>query len=204
MSTRARLLAGCLALASAALVATPIATRADIEGDVLISTEHGLRLELPRGWRATEVSAYPGVVVWISRTTPRVTLVVTVDPVVGPCSDPLRFCRADATDAADVLRLQLDAAGFQITAQTQSRAPELEYQVGGRFLRHAVIVEGDQVVSVLLAADSPSARAGQARIFERLVQSIRALPVPRREAPSQGPFEEPPAGALDEREPAPP
>jgi hypothetical protein len=169
------------AIALVALVASGAAARADIDGDTLVATEHGLRLELPRGWRATEVTAYPGVVVWLARTTPRVTIVVTVDPVVGPCSDPLRFCSRAPGDAADVLRAQLVTAGFEVTTQSQGRAPELEYQVGTRFLRHAVVVVDDQVVSVILAADSASARAGQGRAFERMLQSIRALaPAPRR------------------------
>ncbi len=154
---------------------------AEVEGDTLIATERGLRLELPRGWRASEVSAYPGVVVWLARTTPRVTVLVTVDPLVGPCRDPLRFCSAEG--AIDVLRTQLDAAGFQMTAQAQSRTPELEYQSGKRFLRQAVIVIGDQVVSVVLAADSPSVRAAQGRMFERLTQSVRAIAPPVRPKP---------------------
>lgn len=185
---RTSALAAVIAAAISTTIATVIATgalagaaRADIEGDTLISTEHGLRLELPRGWRASEVTAYPGVVVWLARTTPRVTILVTVDPVVGPCSDPLRFCEPSADAAVTVLRTQLDAAGFQITAQTQSRTPELEYQAGSRYLRHAVVVLNRQVVSIILAADSPSTRAAQGRMFERLTQTVRPLTVtPRR------------------------
>lgn len=174
---RPRLVAAALAVG---LAAAPGGARADIQGDLLLAPEHGLRIELPRAWRASEVSAYPGVVVRLSRTQPRVTMVVTVDPLVGPCSDPIRFCGPNADAAIDVLRLQLVAAGFEVTAQTQSRAPELEYQLGGRYLRHAVLVIDGQVVSVVLAADSPAVRAGQARAFERLTQSIRGLaPAPR-------------------------
>lgn len=166
-------LATALAVAIVVGDAGSRAVTAEVDGDTLIATEHGLRLELPRGWRASEVSAYPGVVVWLARTMPRVTILVTVDPLVGPCRDPLRFCSADG--AIDVLRTQLDAAGFQITAQAQSRTPELEYQVGKRFMRHAVMVIGDQVVSVVLAADSPAVRAAQGRMFERLTQNVRAI-----------------------------
>ncbi len=176
------------AIALAATVAAAIATvdvgrvAAEIDGDTLVATEHGLRLDLPRGWRASEVSAYPGVVVWLARTTPRVTIIVTVDPLVGPCRDPLRFCAAES--AIDVVRQQLDDAGFRITAQTQSRTPELEYQAGKRFLRHAVLVVGDQVVSVILAADSPANRAAQGRVFDRLTQTVRPLAAPPRRATS--------------------
>jgi hypothetical protein len=185
--------ARALVLVTALAAAPTTAARADIDGDTLISTEHGLRLELPRGWRATEVTPYPGIVVWMSRTTPRVTMIVTVDPVVGPCRDPLRFCDRDPDAAITVLRAQLGAAGFQITAQTQSRTPELEYQAGGRFLRHAAVVLDDRIVSVILAADSAQARAAQGRVFERVTQTVRALAlVPRRPT------------SVDEREAAPP
>ncbi|HVV85845.1 MAG TPA: hypothetical protein VHE35_22455 [Kofleriaceae bacterium] len=188
------LVTAAAAMAFALASAAPGARRAaaEIDGDQLVAPERGLRLELPRGWRASEVSAYPGIVVWLSRTQPHVTLLVTVDPVVGPCRDPLRFCDADPDAAINVLRQQLLAAGFQITAQEASRVPELDYQAGDRYLRHAVLVEGNQVVSVILAADSPALRAAQARVFERLALSIRALaPAPRRPAE-------------DEREIAPP
>ncbi len=192
--TRAFALAGVLAVACAAIARTPRPAAAEIDGDTLIATEHGLRLELPRGWRASETTAYPGIVIWLARTTPRVTILVTVDPLIGPCGDPLRFCDRDAGAAITVLRKQLDLAGFQITAQAQSRTPELEYQAGGRFLRHAVLVLGDQVVSVVLAADSPAVRAAQGRVFERLTQTVRTLAVvPRR-----------PVTSADEREAIPP
>lgn len=180
-------------LAAAVVISAGAApARADIDGDTLTSTPHGVRLELPRGWRASEVSVYPGVVVWLSRSSPRVTILVTVDPLVGPCDDPLRFC--SASGAIDVLRGQLDVAGFTVTAQAQSRTPELEYQAGGRFLRHAVLVVDDQVVSVVLAADSPTLRSAQRRVFERVVQTVRPLTVaPRRPLTSE-----------DEREVIPP
>ena len=69
-------------LAAAVVISAGAApARADIDGDTLTSTTHGVRLELPRGWRASEVSVYPGVVVWLSRSSPRVTILVTVDQV---------------------------------------------------------------------------------------------------------------------------
>jgi hypothetical protein len=191
---RARALVPAVAMAIAVALGAGAArpAAADIDGDVLIAPDRGLRLELPRGWRASEVSAYPGVVVWLSRTTPRITILVTVDPVVGPCRDPLRFCDRDADLAINVVRQQLDVAGFQVTAQAQSRTPELEYQAGNRFLRHAVLVIDDQVVSIILAADTAAIRAAQGRMFERLVTSVRPLAPPVRRPTSEDEREEVP------------
>ncbi len=174
-STIVRALALGLALAALA----PSTTSAEIDGDALVASDAGVWLELPRGWRASEFSAYPGVLVWLSRTTPRVNILVTVDEQ-APCRDPLRFCLGgDASASISVVRQQLEAAGFEITKQLVSRTPEIEYQAGRRFLRHATIVVGTRVVSVVMAADSPAVRAAQGRVFERMTQSVRALAPPR-------------------------
>lgn len=168
MSTTLSRLAVCALLA---LTARPAI--AEIDGDTLIDAARGVRLELPRGWRVTDVTPYPGVLARLSRTTPRVAILVTAD-AIAPCNAPGQFCDPDAGHAIAALVEQLSAAGFVVTAQEQSGTPEVEYEAGRRYLRQAVVVVGDQVVSVVLAADSPAVRAAQGRVFERLVQSVRS------------------------------
>lgn len=167
-------------LVACALIALAVArpATAEIDGDTLVDAGRGVRLELPRGWRATDVTPYPGVLAWLSRTTPRVAILVTADRI-DACDDPGRFCDRDASRAMATLVEQLSAAGFVVTAQEQSRTPEVEYEAGRRNLRQAVVVVGDQLVSVVLAADSPAVRAAQGRVFERLVQSVRSSTPPR-------------------------
>lgn len=165
-------------LAVAAVVALALPARADLEGNVLVSERHGVRVELPRGWRTTASSGYPGTLAWLSRSRPRVRIAIAVDAIAADCATGAVFCSHDPAAAAAALRAHLVAAGFEITAQEQTRTPELEYQGRRGFLRHAVIVVGDVVVSVILAADTPADRAAVARTFDRITQSVRPLPAP--------------------------
>ncbi len=153
----------------------PIATPADIDGASYVSEAYGLRATLPRGWRITESSGYPRSMVWMSRSKPRVRIALTIDPIAADCRGGAAFCNRDPAAAAAALRAHLVGAGFEITSQEQTRTPELEYQSGRSYLRHAVIVVGDSVVSVILAADSPGDRASMGRTFDRLTQSVRPL-----------------------------
>lgn len=161
-------------LASLALAAS-VPARADLEGETYTSDEHGVRAEVPRGWRVTQTSGYPRVLLVMSRSTPPARLLVTIDPIVPGCRSDLDavFCSADPGAAVAQLRDRLDAAGLTITAQTQSRTPELEYEANGRYVRQALIVVGDQVVSVILATQSSGARSSLRRVFDRLTQSVR-------------------------------
>lgn len=159
-------------IAALVLVAAPVT--AEIEGDSYVSDEFGVRAQLPRGWRITESSGYPRTLVWMSRSKPRVRMALVVDDIALECGAGVTFCSDDPTAAAASLRAQLVGAGFEITSQEQTRTPELEYQGKRSYLRHAVIIVGDSVVSVVLAADSPSDRAQVSRAFDRLTQSVRA------------------------------
>jgi len=155
--------------------------RAEVEDEILTSTEHGFRAELPRGWRVTEHSGYPGVVVWMSRTNPPVKILITADPIADDCRASSRlFCSLDPVQVAAALRAQLAATGFTVTPIEQSRTPEFEYDDGRRYLRQSVVVIGDRVITILLAAASASERLHQGRTFDRLTQSVRALPAAQR------------------------
>jgi hypothetical protein len=148
---------------------------ADIDGDSFVSEQHGVRAQLPRGWRITESSGYPRSLVWLSRSKPRVRIAIVVDPIADECGAGIAFCSPDPNAAAAALRAQLVGAGFEITSQEQTRTPELQYQGRRSYLRHAVIIVGDSVVSVILAADSAADRASVGRVFDRLTQSVRPL-----------------------------
>ncbi len=162
-------------LAAVAPGARPV--EADIDGDSFVSEAHGLRASLPRGWRITESSGYPRTLVWLSRSKPRVRIVLTVDPIAADCRSGAAFCNHDPIAAADVLSTHLTGAGFRVVSQQRTRTPELEYEIGRAYLRHAVIVVGDSLVSVILAADSPADRSSMARTFDRMVQSVRPLAI---------------------------
>lgn len=161
-------------IAALALLALAAPASAEIDGDSFVSEEHGVRAQLPRGWRITESSGYPRTMVWLSRSKPRVRMAIAIDPIADECGTGITFCSADPSAAAAALRAHLVSAGFEITSQEQTRTPELEYHGKKSYLRHAVIIVGDSVVSVVLAADSRADRAQVARVFDRLTQSIRS------------------------------
>lgn len=163
------------AFAIAATRSSP--ARADLDGETFTSEAAGVRAEVPRGWRVSESSGYPRVLLVMSRSTPPARLYLTIDPIVPGCRTELDavFCSSDPGVAVAGLRDRLDAAGFRVTAQTQSRTPELEYEANGRYVRHALIVIDGHVVSVILATQSSAARSSLRRVFDRLTQSVRPL-----------------------------
>jgi hypothetical protein len=149
---------------------------ADIDGDSFVSEAYGLRASLPRGWRITESSGYPRTLLWLSRSKPRVRIAIAVDPIAPDCRTGATFCNRDTVSVATTLETHLPAAGFDVRSTSpQSRTPTLDYTIGRAHLRHAVVVIGDNVVSVVLAADSPGDVSAMARTFDRLVQSVRPL-----------------------------
>lgn len=174
--TSQRILVGVIVAVLALVCVTARPLSAEIEGDSYVSETYGLRATLPRGWRITESSGYPRTLLWLSRSKPRVRIAVTVDPIAPDCRAGATFCNRDPGAAASTLRGHLMSAGFQMGASRQdSRTPTLEYTIGRAHLRHAIIVVGDHVVSVILAADSPADAAAMTRTFDRLVQSVRPL-----------------------------
>lgn len=164
-----------IALSLVVLAALTTSAAADLDGDAFTSPADGVRLEVPRGWRATDKSAYPQVLLTLSRSQPRARVIVTIDPIVPGCrTEPdAVFCSSDPPKAMASLRERLDRLGVRVTAQQDSRTPELEYEANRRYVRHALVIVGDRVISVILATDRPEDRSGLRRMFDRLVQSVR-------------------------------
>ena len=161
--------------ALAALAALATTARADLDGDAFTSTDDGVRIEVPRGWRARDQSAYPHVLLTLSRSQPRARVLITIDPIVPGCrTEPdAVFCSSDPPKAMAALRERLDRLGVRVTAQQDSRTPELEYEANRRYVRHALVIVGDRVVSVILSTARAEDRSGLRRMFDRLVQSVR-------------------------------
>jgi len=171
MSRRAPAL---FALATLVALARPVG--AELDGDVFTSTDDGVRIEVPRGWRASDHSAYPRVLLTLSRSKPRARIVVTIDPIVPGCRDvDVVFCSSDPAAAMTRLRERLDRLGARVTAQQQSRTPELEYEAPRRYVRHGLVVVGDRVVSVIVSTDTAEDRTALRRTFDRVMQSVRPL-----------------------------
>lgn len=170
MSRRAPAL---LALATLAALARPVG--AELDGDEFTSAADRVRIEVPRGWRASDHSAYPRVLLTLSRSKPRARIVVTIDPIVPGCRTDVDavFCSTDPSAAMTRLRERLDRVGVRVTAQQQSRTPELEYEAPRRYVRHGLVIVGDRVVSVIVSTDTAEDRTALRRTFDRVMQSVR-------------------------------
>ncbi len=179
-SRRARVLAliAAAAIAGTGAIAVRLAdeARAEIDGGIFSSAEHDVRVSLPRGWRISDQPAFPGVILTMHRTRPRATMLLAVDPL--PARDALSdSCAAASTYAAAIAcehMAVLAARGFAVDAVQAAARPWFDYTGTRRLSRQGIAVIGERVYTLVLAADTASARAQYARIFDRTLRSIRS------------------------------
>jgi hypothetical protein len=181
-----------VALIAAVLAATVIAiptVSAELENSIFTSNVHRIRLVVPRGWRPTDQPSYPGLLLWMLRNQPEGKIVLTAEPFTRAvyCSWPIE-CRqsADALPAklACALRDKLTAqrmrvgppqAGPKENAQNGMPSVWFELDDGKRYLRQAVALGEDRVVSLTLQATSLEARSVHVRAFEQALRTLRPL-----------------------------
>jgi len=181
-----------LAIAAAALVALAITTSvsdAELENQIFTSKKDRLRLVVPRGWRATDQPSYPGMLLWMLRSKPEGKMVLTAEPFTRTvyCSWPPE-CRATsdplATKLACALRQKLTAqrlhvgpvqAGPKENEAAGTPSVWFELDDGEHFLRQAVALGEDRVVSLTLSAASAEARTAHVRAFEQALRTLRPL-----------------------------
>ncbi|HEY5922113.1 MAG TPA: hypothetical protein VIV11_10605 [Kofleriaceae bacterium] len=181
-----------LAIAAALLVALAIGTPtvdAELENQIFTSKPHKLRLVVPRGWRATDQPSYPGMLLWMLRSKPDGKIVLTAEPFTRTvyCSWP-PACRATPdplpTKFACALRQKFEAQRIRVgPVQAGPKENEVagmpsvwfELDDGKRFLRQAVALADDRVVSLTLSAASGEARSAHVRAFEQALRTLRPL-----------------------------
>jgi hypothetical protein len=181
-----------LAIAAALLIAIAFGTsavEAELENQLFTSKTHRLRLVVPRGWRATDQPSYPGMLLWMLRNKPDGKMVLTAEPFTRKvyCDWPAA-CRANSdplpTKLACALRRKLEAQRIKVgPVQAGPKENELagmasvwfELDDGKRFLRQAVAIADDRVVSLTLSASSAEARSAHVRAFEQALRTLRPL-----------------------------
>lgn len=195
-----------LAIGVLVLVGTAITTsvvEAELDNQIFTSKKDRLRLVVPRGWRATDQSSYPGMLLWMLRSQPDGKMVLTAEPFTRTvyCSWPPE-CRASSdplpTKLACALRGKLQAQRLRVgPVQAGPKENELagmpsvwfELDDGKKFLRQAVALGEDRVVSLTLSAGSAETRNAHVRAFEQALRTLRpltleemgtALPVPEQ------------------------
>jgi hypothetical protein len=182
-----------LALAAAVLIALAIATTrpvdAELENSIFTSKLHHLRLVVPRGWRATDQPSYPGMLLWMLRSKPDGKMVLTAEPFTRTVycswppecrstSDPLPVklaCALRQKLTKEHLRVGPVQAGPKENEQAGMPSVWFELDDGHHYLRQAVALGEDRVVSLTLTTNSAEARSSHVRAFEQALRTLRPL-----------------------------
>jgi len=162
---------------------------ADLENLVFTSRPDRVRLIVPRGWRASDLPSYPGLLLWMARSQPQGQIELTSEgftrelfcswPV--PCRtshDPLPARYACAVRAKlEALRMRVGPteAGPRETEAAGLPSVSFEYDDGKRFLRHAIAMSSDRAFSLVLSAPNSDARASHGRAFEQALRTLQLL-----------------------------
>jgi hypothetical protein len=180
-----------LALLSALAIAIGLAgeSAADLENGVFTSRPDHLRLVVPRGWRASDQSSYPGLRLWMARGQPQGQIELTAEAFTRElyCSWPVP-CRTShellPSKYACALRAKLTALRMHVgpteAGPRENEAAGLpsvwfEYDDGRHFLRQAIAISSDRALSLVLSAPSSDARATHARAFEQALRTLQLL-----------------------------
>ena len=181
-----------IAIAVATLVALAIGTSivgAELENQIFTSKAHRLRLVVPRGWRATDQPSYPGMLLWLLHSKPNGKMVLTAEPFTRKvyCDWPPE-CRAtpDPLPSKLACALRKKYEGQRIHVGPVQAGPKenetagmpsvwFELDDGKQFLRQAVALGEDRVVSLTLSAGSSEARTQNLRDFDRALRTLRPL-----------------------------
>ncbi len=162
---------------------------AELENSVFTSRANRLRMVVPRGWRATDQPSYPGLLLWMLRSQPPGQIVLTAEAFTREqyCSWPIA-CRTSpdglSSKYACALRARLQTQRMQVgpvqAGPKDNEAAGLpavwfEYDDGKRFLRQAVAVGGDRIVTLVLSSPTNDARAAHVRPFEQALRTLRPL-----------------------------
>jgi len=194
-----RLLVSIAVLALVAIAIGTSSVEAELEGPtsqgggIFTSKPHRLRLVVPRGWRATDQQSYPGFILWMLRNrtskTPAGKIVMTAEPFTRDvyCSWPIA-CRTNPdplpAKAACALREKLIKqkikvgpiqAGPKENEQVGMPSVWFELDDGKQYVRQAIALSEDRVVSMVLSAPSSDARSLHARAFEQALRTLRPL-----------------------------
>jgi hypothetical protein len=180
-----------LALVAALVVALAITTtvEAELENSIFSSKEHHLRIVVPRNWRASDQPSYPGMLLWMMRSGPEANMVLTAEPFTRAvyCSWAVE-CRANSeplpNKLACALRKKLEAQKLHVgpvqagpKENEQAGMPSVWFELddGKHFLRQAVAIGEDQVVSLTLSTKSSAARTTHVRAFDSALRTLRPL-----------------------------
>lgn len=177
----------------AILVGESRESRADLENQLFTSRADKLKLVVPRGWVATEQPSYPGLLLSMLRDAPEGRMVLTAESFTRDlyCSWPVA-CRTSReslpTKYACALRQKLGIdrklrlgpvqAGPKENEEAGLPSVWFEYDDGKHFVRQAVALTGERVISLLLVTATSEARNSLTRAFEQALRTTQILSEP--------------------------
>ena len=176
-------------LAIGFIVGVATLASAELENSVYTSKTDKLRLVVPRGWRATDQPSYPGLLLWMMRSEPEGRIVLTSEAFTRDvyCSWPVRCQMShDALPAKAACALVAKLTSQRVRVGPVQEGPKenedaglpsvwFEYDDGKHFLRQALAIDEDHVVSLVLSAPTADARNANVRAFEQALRTLRPL-----------------------------
>jgi hypothetical protein len=167
MSKRARLSVAMLATAVALLIGLN-SSRADLAGDAFTSEKWRVSLTGPKGWKLSDKSSYPTVLLWMAHRRPKARMLFAAELLVD-----VKDAQTYATQTAE----RLKKLGFTVRApqlHSATGAYWMDFDDGKHFLRQAVLVPAQSAIGYSLTLSAPEIRSrGQLlRAFDDTLRSI--------------------------------
>lgn len=198
----------------------PVPVSAELDNQLFTSSEHRIKITVPKGWRPSELPSYPGIVLWMLRSQPEARIVVGTEELRQElvCAWPSE-CRALSKPLSEryacALRTQLERQNI-LVGQIQAGPKEnvaagmpsvwFEFTDGKRYVRQAVAANERRVVSFALSTGSIADRGTHARAFDQALRSLQELSEAeaRAASPASAPTDSPPTSGSAATPPAPP
>ncbi len=164
---------------------------AEIDNGLLRDSAGGFAIKLPSGWRISDQPSYPGIAVWLRRTTPLGTIWISSEPVdknlicswPPECRNPNDSIASNYACAVEtrlrigrvtVSRLRWDPKAIPTT---DFAAEWLTYSTKTRAVRQAFMVNANSAITIAISAPNAPTLKAHLRDFEQMLRSIRAIKV---------------------------
>jgi hypothetical protein len=129
-----------------------------------------IRISAPEDWRISAQGSYPRVVVWMYRSNPAGTMLLTAERARANQSS-VQYAQA-TVEQLQALRYTIETTP-QMHAATQ--ASWIEFDDGKTFFRQAFLVLGDTAYALTLSAPDRRARAQHLRAFDSALRSMERI-----------------------------
>ncbi len=163
-------MACALALAMTLICSWASLAQAQVETGRAESRDWRIRISAPEDWRISAQGSYPRVVVWMYRSNPAGTMLLTAERTRASQSS-VQYAQ-DTVTQLQALRYAIETTP-QVHAATQ--ASWIEFDDGRMFFRQAFLVMGDTAYALTLSAPDRRARAQHLRAFDSALRSMERI-----------------------------